>query len=172
MGSLCKSGSLVEMNDPSELQHIYRGAALATSVINQIAAVLQQFQSLYRGTAFATSDKLSTLAAMVEFQSLYRGTAFATKYRLVRTMPITWKFQSLYRGTAFATCYKRWYYPNRLRGLNPSIEGQPLQRANSELKFCLEGGFNPSIEGQPLQQSRCRSLDFQWLQQAVFLTYG
>lgn len=32
--------------------------------------------------------------------------------------------------------------------------------------------FNPSVEGKPLQQSRCRSLDYQWLQEAVFLTYG
>ena len=32
MGSLCKSGSLVEMNDSSELQHIYRGTAFATTL--------------------------------------------------------------------------------------------------------------------------------------------
>ena len=55
---------------------------------------------------------------------------------------------------------------------NPSIEGQPLQPNEIRKSHVNPEGFNPSIEGQPLQQSRCRSLDFQWLQQAVFLTYG
>ena len=104
-------------------------------------------------------------------------------------------FQSLYRGTAFATVRTR-ILRTRICCFNPSIEGQPLQRCyphclwrrqivsiplsrdslcNKKGKLMLSAvskSFNPSIEGQPLQQSRCRSLDFQWLQQAVFLTYG
>jgi hypothetical protein len=64
----------------------------------------------------------------------------------IKKKTVATAFQSLYRGTTFAT-----------------------QRDENYLRTLLS--FNPSIEGQPLQQSRCRSLDFQWLQQAVFLTY-
>ncbi len=129
MGSLCKSGSLVKMNDSSELKHIYRGTAFATNVYRiHITEVIDKFQSLYRGTAFATNVYRIHITEVIDkFQSLYRGTAFATSAELDKglvlrgvSIPLSrdslcnvhfngkdrlvrTAFQSLYRGTAFAT---------------------------------------------------------------------
>ena len=134
---------------------------------------LLMFQSLYRGTAFATPQLLLVLHSFVSFNPSTEG----------QPLQLT---EMKDEGIEFPKCF------------NPSTEGQPLQRestvpgntpqekafqslyrgtAFATLKDAFAIGttsisFNPSTEGQPLQQSRCRSLDFQWLQQAVFLTYG
>ena len=99
--------------------------------------------SLCNSTAEAAVDTVKS----VEFQSLCRGEASATLIALYLTQ---------FPGDCF----------------NPSVEGKPLQLNLEDIVNEMVDSFNPSVEGKPLQQSRCRSLDYQWLQEAVFLTYG
>ena len=180
MGSLCKSGSLVEMNDSSELQHIYRGTAFATGELIGICGICLKvsiplsrdslcnmvFTSLF-------PMKVVSFNPSTEGQPLQHGVYLTISHE-------GGEFQSLYRGTAFATLLETNILVRLLKtSFNPSIEGQPLQPEKSFTELLEQGtfqslyrgsafatlrsmsitwartGFNPSIEGQPLQRYRC-----------------